>query len=238
MDEVSTLAPVEEKEYHTNVSTIEKAMMSLTTQLKPNLEMGKYTLLVGDDTSGRLPTLVLRDVIAEIQKRNGREPIPTQFLQGGREVPDEVVEKQVQEMEKRHKISFQESFGRVLLVTDTIEKGRTMERYARFFGEEGIDFDIATVGLSDEFESYITFGRTHLPHDTRVFFGQKGIPSGIFKRAHLTGLKSATAERRHVEIAKFPPEVRKDTLQAREDVKTLSRKIINHLYLNPSQKAA
>ncbi len=70
-------------EYKTEVGSMETELSTILDQLGEPLQEGKYDLLIGDDTSGRLPTLVMREVINHIYQKNGLPKIPTNFIQAG-----------------------------------------------------------------------------------------------------------------------------------------------------------
>ncbi|MFA6437470.1 MAG: hypothetical protein WC242_00575 [Candidatus Paceibacterota bacterium] len=63
------------------IEELEPAIASLVAQLKEKIETGEYDTLISDEVGGRIPTLVLRKVIQEL---NPEKRLNTFFVCGGR----------------------------------------------------------------------------------------------------------------------------------------------------------
>ena len=59
---------------------LESLVLPLIEKLKENIDKGEYDMLIGDDASGRIPTLILRGIINE---RNRGSKVKTRFVAGG-----------------------------------------------------------------------------------------------------------------------------------------------------------
>lgn len=52
-------------------------------QLHKKIEKGEYTIIMGDDTSGRIPTLIIGGVIKELYQENHFPAPLVRFIAGG-----------------------------------------------------------------------------------------------------------------------------------------------------------
>ena len=59
--------PAESREVQEALHQLFEQTLDLARQLQPELTNGEYRLIVGDDASGRLATLVMRDVANALQ---------------------------------------------------------------------------------------------------------------------------------------------------------------------------
>jgi hypothetical protein len=129
---------------------IEFPFVRLCKQLKPRIEEGRYNLIVGDDISGRLPTLGIREYSAFVLSQLGREPLPTVFLQ------DKSIAKNVDSLENQVRARILPFFeegdkGRILYVTEYVETGRKLFKAGEVFKKMGIPYDFAVLeGLAYE----------------------------------------------------------------------------------------
>lgn len=64
------------------IADLRGSMEKLLDQLRPHIEGGEYQLIVGDDASGRIPTLIFRRIIKAIYEEKGYPKPETAFLQG------------------------------------------------------------------------------------------------------------------------------------------------------------
>ncbi len=212
--------------YQTEVASIEEPMVKICNELAPNFAKGTYGLIVGDDTSGRLPTLAIRAVGSQISMREGASVPTTVFLQSGRYIErDFEVEKQF----AQRVLNQEEVFDKkTLLVTDYIKTGKTLKRLVELFKTNGVSFDIAAVGVFKDF----SLNELNLPEDTRVFEGGRiSEAPTIANKENLTGLK------RHFMTGKiqlnrdYNQPQSQDVKPAREDIGILATRVLSKVEL-------
>lgn len=129
---------------------LESLVLPLIEKLKENIDKGEYDVLLGDDASGRIPTLILRGIINERNRklhpelRSSESEIKTRFVAGGQIKSRDTLKAAIKEIESGVK-------KKVLVVTEYISSGRSMERFSTILKELNIPFDIAT--LRSEFDA-------------------------------------------------------------------------------------
>lgn len=83
-----TITPVQEKErteyFFPEIEIFEKPMREVVLQMKQEIEAGVYKVLLGDDIGGRIPTLILNEIIKE---KNPQKDLGMFFVAGGHELP-------------------------------------------------------------------------------------------------------------------------------------------------------
>jgi len=119
----------------------------LVLELKDKLT--DYDVIVSDDASGRLPSLFFRKIINRQKKKNGQKGIKIFFAAGGKHKSEEIMDGLGEFFVKNR-----EQLGRVLLVTEHIDSGRSVSRLIDILQEAGVNFDLAAVSLSDDADSY------------------------------------------------------------------------------------
>ena len=129
---------------------LESLIFPLIEKLKENIDKGEYDMLIGDDASGRIPTLVLRGIINVRNRKLHPELKPseaetkTRFVAGGRVENDKELKSALEKLKLEVK-------KKALVVTEYIHTGKSIKRFSNILKELGIPFDIAT--LKSEFES-------------------------------------------------------------------------------------
>ncbi|MFA6227863.1 MAG: phosphoribosyltransferase [Patescibacteria group bacterium] len=119
----------------------------LVLELKDKL--ADYDAIVSDDSSGRLPSLLFRRIINRQKRKSGRKGIQTFFVSSGRHNYSEIISGL-----REFFVKNQEQLGRVLLVTEYIDSGRSISRLIGIMQEAGVNFDLAAVSLSGDAASY------------------------------------------------------------------------------------
>lgn len=140
--------------YHREeLEEIESLIESLTRQLGPQFIEGTYPIMIGEDSSGRIPALALSGVA---QKINPSEKISTFFLAGSRflegeakDIKKQLIKDYLVKLELDKKLLPKQ---KVLLVTDMIDTGKSMIPLSEALHEMSIPFDIATCKLFDHDE--------------------------------------------------------------------------------------
>lgn len=169
-----------EREYaHAEIEALKVPFSRLVYKLKEDIDAGTYDMLIGDDASGRIPTMALRKVFAnrmrathpDITPDEDREALKTYFVAGGRSRHEDQYE---------HMRSFFEKIApevrrRALVVTEYIQSGESIRRLVKLLDAEHIPFDIATISFGiDE--------RDERSEEVRDFFRNHTIIAGIVTR--------------------------------------------------------
>lgn len=162
-------------EYHTlSMSEVEVPFIKLCKQLKPLFEEGRYSLIVGDDISGRLPTLAVREYANYVSQQAGRDTLPTVFLQN--KAPYVVNVPTIETQIEKRVLPFISRAGdrKALYVTEYVEEGRNVYKVQNVFQKYGVKFDIAALevnGWDNNTHTALDFlnGQT----DTLVIEGQR-----------------------------------------------------------------
>ncbi len=169
----------ERKYNHVEIAEIEPAVISLVEKLKEKLENKTFDLLISDDIGGRIPTLILRKLIKKLDPEN---PIRTYFvsaggtIQGTDKINQEKFEKYLEEVTKDSK--------NLLIVTQFVDLGRTIVKFAKKLNELGKEYDMATVDVSANFQSLL--GEDML---NTFYYGDVNVTNSIHsEHEHLAGV--------------------------------------------------
>ncbi|MDP3901550.1 MAG: hypothetical protein Q8Q37_01055 [bacterium] len=139
------------------------AFVNLVESLKEKLP--SYDTIISDEASGRVVSLALRSVINEARNREHNEDAKIYFLALSRHYElDEPAREFI-----RSRIA---DINKVLVVTEFIESGRSMNQFAKFLDSLEIDFDIAALSIIGERDSYPDAVRS------KIFFGKEGSAIG------------------------------------------------------------
>lgn len=136
---------------------LEKSIADLVSKLREQIDRAEYQLILGEDTSGRLPTVMLATVLKDIYESCGRTGPMVRYLTPSRPTKEthdiwEARTTALKEALSRVKRTFDSSgrSGKVLVVTDTIHTGNTMEGYLDAIKQAGMMPDVATISLLKE----------------------------------------------------------------------------------------
>ena len=140
-------------------------MSQLTWQLAPGIKDGRWSAILGDDVSGRL----VANIVGEVASRYAQEheqPAPKRYFFAGGTIPyddpqimswsrdaesEKVRERQALLQQYIDKIS--NNLGKhVLIVTEQIRNGSTINRIGAALKAKGIDFDVASMWIRDTIE--------------------------------------------------------------------------------------
>ncbi len=127
----------------------------LLEELRPNIENGKYKLVVGDDASGRVPALIIAGALKKIYAARGAAPPAVRFIAGSRNLAGEDLERKTSLLDvhsKNLKNKFLNDGNQgVLVVTDFISTGSSVKPIVDSLKKTGADVDLVTIGLADDF---------------------------------------------------------------------------------------
>ncbi len=130
---------------------LEQPIYSIVTQLKEQINRGEYSVILGDDASGRLPALMVWQVVKELYKRKGYPAPAIRFVAGERYAMVEAQHKKQQVLQnyfgKMHDDISREhaKLGKVLIVTDTIATGHTIDIFVKALRQNDWPMDVATL---------------------------------------------------------------------------------------------
>jgi len=179
----------------------------LLEQLRPYLENGEYQFIIGHDSSGRIPTLLLRSIIKEIYKKNGHKTPPTVFLAtrlprlshvGSYEEYSEAELKKISPWAayvKKHILPSlpKGEILKVLVITDSITTGdslRTTKKALEALDGVSIMMDAAVMGIDGSSRNENTKNWLSQKIGGQIFYGQEGTPS-IYQKEELSGVQQA-----------------------------------------------
>ncbi len=222
-----------EKEYNFNeIKELEKPIENLIKELKEAIDKGEYDALIGDDTSGRIPTLILKGIIGKRYEslnpgagpKEKRESLKTFFVVGGggSELNTGLVD-----FFKKIKPDIKK---KALFVTEYMSYGSSIINIGRFLEEAGIPFDVASVVAKGSREEYLADWAREFkgPNDHRLFIddmgGYHGVPK-IWGRWNLAGVQKNRGE-----VHAEPNITAGETAKAREDVKLMAGRILDSVW--------
>ena len=139
------------KEFHfQEIMEIEPAMISLVSQLKKKIEKGEYDTLISDDVGGRIPTLILRKIIKEL---NPDQKLETYFIASGKTYFPALADKEKYRQLQEHLKKATAKTKKALIVTQFIFTGETLIKLAHALKKVGVEnFDIAAVDARSHFK--------------------------------------------------------------------------------------
>lgn len=160
---------------------------NLVKQLIPAVKNHEYNLIIGDDVSGRLPTLVVGGLIKEIYRREKIDIPQILFFLGGRSSCREKISEHLQKLAKENKIDLKQ--GKTLVVTEYMSSGRSMVDFLGAIKEAGLSGDLAALNTEVDSALYQNkASRFYHPEfkDLRIYSG--GTELLFWGEKHLTGI--------------------------------------------------
>ncbi|MBI4992326.1 MAG: phosphoribosyltransferase [Candidatus Harrisonbacteria bacterium] len=210
----------------------------LIEQLKETIDAGEYDMLIGDDASGRIPTLVMKDIISsrmrvlhpDLTSEEDRNLLKTRFIASGRHNAN-----------KEQLIAFfrkikSEIKKKALIVTEFMATGASMEQLAEILEQEHIPFDIASIASHSSKRSY-QGGGYFLPS----ILGRRGLFIGsenasvpfLYNDSDLSGVQKKSRGQHLSAHAERPDSVNQErTGQIREDAHVLADRVLKEVWKN------
>ena len=140
--DIKTLVDKLEIEFQKPLAVVE-ALARLVLELKD--ELPNYDTILSDEVSGRIPSLLLGNILEKVREREGKKEPNTYFISAGRHA-DPRIESYVDKFIKKKK----NKFGKTLLVTEFIDTGNSIEKITNILTEQDVDFNIASVSISEK----------------------------------------------------------------------------------------
>jgi len=119
---------------------------NLAKQLTSAIRNHEYNLVIGDDASGRIPTLVIGGLMKEVYREDKANPPHILFLTGKSLLKKEEqadLDSYLHTIIKQQGINSENS--KILLVTEYIEGGRHVANFIDAFKRVGLSCDVATL---------------------------------------------------------------------------------------------
>ncbi len=197
--------------------------LEIIYKLREQIEGAEYGSVVGDDASGRIPTLIIGNAISKIYERNGdKSPQILVLAGGGGELKTEKIVSYLEESAARGKFDI----GRkVLLVTDFLVTGSSIDPILAALRKIGVEYDVSSVSSTRD-ESY--WSNTL---KTKAAIGRGRDEPKIYGKHHLSGVYKRSDEvtsRPFKEFAKDENEAQELINQSRKDAAQVSDSIVDY----------
>ena len=145
---------------HADVESLRAPLRKILEDLRPKIEKGEYTIVLADDASGRIPAFIIGHVLKTVYEHKGFPAQHFRTVAGSMRVQGDL---------KRNKsIALREQFGkmkqtmldhapeqatgRILIVTDTVNSGQSVELPLRSLRANGLEADVATLSIMSSSE--------------------------------------------------------------------------------------
>jgi hypothetical protein len=158
--------PPEDRDRLTPTERLEAArpqLEQLVAAMAPDIRAGRWDALLGDDVSGRLPTLILRRIITRAYAAQGRPAPATYFVAMGQDVSyiyDDESSQRI--MDVRDYLISGPRPKRVLFITDNIALGGSIQTVQEILDDMGVRSDVAS---AQEKASLVENVSGHVPYD-------------------------------------------------------------------------
>ena len=179
----------------------------LVMELASDIKAGRWDAILGDDVSSRIPTLILRQVIARSYTDSGRPTPKTYFIAMGQEfsITDEDIDERIGQIQSY--LASGNKPQRVLFVTDNIAQGGSIRTVLDGLDKIGIAADVASVQESADLVQYIS-GRKHYDSESAIAATNKLAAEGLIndeadKLARITGFINGVGHDVHDPQAKY-----------------------------------
>lgn len=133
------------------IEVLKYPISRILENLSEQIKSGKFNVIIGDDASGRIPTLIIRKTLELIYRKINKKVPKTLFLAGagqpGFATPEgyEKKRKLVDEYIGAQKFN---NSDHVLIVTDTINTGNSLMPLTEALEAKSVSYDIATIATA------------------------------------------------------------------------------------------
>ena len=215
------------------IAELEKPIRIIFDQLHYSIQQNIYKTLLGDDLSGRIPTLLLRKIINHIYLEKEHCKIKTFFIVGG------YVAQSIEDAQRNaiyaHLRKIRKAIrDRLLYVTDEIASGNSLMSIAEILYENNISFDVAAINIHNRL--LIRVLRRFLSnYDANLFVGTiKEESLRIHGDRYYCGLYrsksevSALSKVAKISISNEKNIIKSAIINARIDINGLANQLITH----------
>jgi adenine/guanine phosphoribosyltransferase-like PRPP-binding protein len=207
------------------VPLVEKTLRKVRHAVKDR----RYAFIVGEDTSGRIPTLMLAGAINGYYVSRNQPKIPVLFITGSKDRYDQAAQRK--EMERwKPVLAHVDRSKRVLIVSDLVGNGATTAQIGKLLEAEGFKFDVAAVAFHADMPRPLQFKPQKWSKGSRLYQGRRTmwreravVYDTIWHRADLSGMnRNKFSKQRVLRDAK----TRRIVAQVRRDIKALTPGLI------------
>ncbi len=178
------------------IEELRQPIERLLFTLREKIERGDFRVLIGDDASGRIPTLIFHKTLKEIYKEKGLESPKVFFFAGSgagfsanKPTPEDAIAKSEligEYLEHKNIRELLGESGEVLIITDTIATGNSLIPLTQALRHAGVRYEIATIGLLSEDDSDKVRMEGRL--GSEIFSGTDWTPS-IYTESRISGVR-------------------------------------------------
>ena len=206
-----------------NTEAVISAFSNLAEAIKPFLH--NYNVIIGDDVSGRLPTLVIANLAGKRRRQMGLSNPSVFFINAGASITlagrPEITLPKIAGIISQHRSPNQN----ILIVTEFVGTGASLAALANEFRRQGIIPDLCVLNshndpaLIDSLKGY------------RIYCGssKNNVGSLFYKNTALTGVKSPFTSSIAARLL-LTPDGRAQVIQAREDMKTIANEVWEKIF--------
>ena len=176
--------------------SMEDNVIEIIEKLRNSIENQKYASILGIDSSGRVPALLMKKVIEGIYDKNrSKSKIGIHFLNGFRN--KEAVMEQLKEFFRQESYQdIKENNKKVLIVDDVLVSGSSVKPILEALRDAKIDFDLAVMSYSDSEVENPTYTKEDIKYiekklGTRVYYGEFGGISEVYGKKQMSGVKQS-----------------------------------------------
>jgi len=155
--------------FETVVGFIEPSLTEIIKQLKPNLEDGKYNLLICEGNSALIPASIIHGVASEIYESKGYKPLTTFMTKAGSQKDDDALYEEI-----THGVANEilQPGMSALIVTDCIDTGACVGRLVSGLNTSGIRSDVTALSFWKD-EAEVRNANPGITDSTQLYLGQK-----------------------------------------------------------------
>jgi hypothetical protein len=216
------------------VFELKEPLSQILSTLRADIDTHHIRTLVGDDSSGRIPTLILKKVLTELYQETTTAPPSTLFIQGpggGKPVNEKEDEERVRQLVEHLQkcISYGEIVigpsHKVLIVTEVIKSGKSLIPIVMACKQLGITYEIVSLGIEKE------KSKEQLEEEfgVKIHSGMAGTPS-IYRKPAFSGVGETRSD------TSLDREVSENGLLAKRYVDTQYHKESAQLWINEMRR--
>jgi hypothetical protein len=165
------------------VEDLEEPIKVVLGQISDDVRNDRIALMIGDDTSARLPARMFRQIINDYRTKNGMARLPLVFVPGGGMGRDatwpqarKIASREALQMHAE-KLSQIPDDQYVLLVTDWIRTGDTVTLFAQELWKMGVKMKVATISASAAIGTSFWCGSPEHGYKVEITSGGVGKPA-------------------------------------------------------------
>lgn len=143
------------------IAELEWPMQNILWQMGSRIENGEYGLILGEDLSGRLPTLLVWRVLENLYKETGFHAPETLFFASqlfGDVAKEEKLVNDFKNFLERSGAKEMAEDKTALIVTDTIKTGEHLKPFTQALKEMNLKFEIAAFNFVPSLLNFPQFG--------------------------------------------------------------------------------